>query len=255
MSFVRVTELLNAASKSTITATTDSCIYAWNMLEAAWECVAPEATASPTFAEKSSYSWNDYATYALITAGLLAAATLRYAYIKSRPAPPHAALVPLPAPAALAPAKKKVAPEKTFAERFEAVGYDDEKIPNIFLCSIMQTPMTDPVVAVDGHLYEREVIEQYLTAKEKQMAYKGDKHIAIVSPMDNKTEIDRSLIPVNAIKSDISTLIEGLERPYYGYVRTLFAASINSEKENAKENKVYTSEKQLSDIVNLIKKY
>ena len=42
----------------------------------------------------------------------------------------------------------------------------DSSIPNAFLCSITHELMTDPVIASDGHTYERSAIQRWFRTKE-----------------------------------------------------------------------------------------
>ena len=42
---------------------------------------------------------------------------------------------------------------------------DDESMPPEFRCPIMQMPMSKPVIAADGHSYEKKAIERWLLTK------------------------------------------------------------------------------------------
>jgi len=69
------------------------------------------------------------------------------------------------------------------------------KIPDKFLCSITQQIMSDPVVTVDGHVYEREAIEGWLENKN-------------TSPNTNLPLETKKLIPVHALKHMIREFLE-----------------------------------------------
>eukprot|EP01043_Picozoa_sp_COSAG02_P058352 COSAG02_NODE_7248_length_3097_cov_22.393596_1_plen_490_part_00 len=62
--------------------------------------------------------------------------------------------------------------------------------PDTFLCPISQEIMVDPVVATDGHSYERAEIEKWFTTGK-------------TSPMTNSETVSQSLIPNHALKSMI----------------------------------------------------
>ena len=38
---------------------------------------------------------------------------------------------------------------------------DEASIPNEFICPILQIPMVDPVITIDGHTFEKRAIEQW----------------------------------------------------------------------------------------------
>ena len=70
---------------------------------------------------------------------------------------------------------------------------DITDIPDMFLCPITQDVMHDPVIASDGHTYEREAIEKWL------------KNGRNVSPMTNAPMTSSVLLPNHNLKSAIST--------------------------------------------------
>ena len=63
--------------------------------------------------------------------------------------------------------------------------------PMEFLCPITHEPMVDPVIAADGHSYERAAIERWLRIKQK-------------SPRTNARLKNKTLIPNFALKTLIS---------------------------------------------------
>ncbi len=76
----------------------------------------------------------------------------------------------------------------------------DNKIPAKYLCSITGQIMIDPVIAADGHTYEREAIEQWLQAhntspktntklRHKELTDNHDKRSDILEFLDNHPEL------------------------------------------------------------------
>ena len=63
-----------------------------------------------------------------------------------------------------------------------------EGYPKAFLCPITQDIMQDPVVATDGHTYERDAIERWLRKKQ-------------TSPVTNLPLESAALLPNHAMKS------------------------------------------------------
>jgi len=80
-------------------------------------------------------------------------------------------------------------------EKFDA---DQVEIPNDIVCSITQEIMVDPVVAVDGHSYERKAIEQWF-AKNK------------TSPKTNEPLTHTDLIPNHNLRARIMDFIESFK--------------------------------------------
>ena len=71
---------------------------------------------------------------------------------------------------------------------------DDADVPDAFLCPITYEIMKDPVVAADGHSYERKAIEQWLEKKSR-------------SPMTGKPLASKVLTSNHILKSMIEDLI------------------------------------------------
>lgn len=67
--------------------------------------------------------------------------------------------------------------------------------PRVFLCSITCELMQHPVVAMDGHTYERVAIERWLLRRDR-------------SPMTGETLTSKQLIPNHAIRSMIIECVE-----------------------------------------------
>jgi tetratricopeptide (TPR) repeat protein len=67
------------------------------------------------------------------------------------------------------------------------------KIPDEFYCPIYQTIMEDPVVAQDGHSYERSAIEEWLSTKD-------------TSPMTNLPLSDKTVRPNIVLRNSINDL-------------------------------------------------
>ena len=53
-------------------------------------------------------------------------------------------------------------PSKEFVERTLSIDADEVKVPSEFVCPITQEIMINPVIAVDGHTYERKSMEKWL---------------------------------------------------------------------------------------------
>ena len=70
---------------------------------------------------------------------------------------------------------------------------DDEKLPDEFLCPISQMVMTDPVIADDGHTYERSFILEWLRPGRMR------------SPITNLMLPSRTVRPNIALRSTISS--------------------------------------------------
>ena len=67
----------------------------------------------------------------------------------------------------------------------------DTEIPNNYLCPILQDIMTDPVITVDGHTFERKAIEEWFS--------RGN----CTNPLTGKALASKVLIPNIALKSVI----------------------------------------------------
>ena len=98
------------------------------------------------------------------------------------PAPPPARPAP-PPPARAAPARPAPPPPR------------DDDVPEEFLCPITFEMMTDPVIAADGHTYERRAIEAWFSR-------------ARTSPVTNEPLEHLHLIPAHTIRSLIQRRFE-----------------------------------------------
>lgn len=83
------------------------------------------------------------------------------------------------------------------ADRDEHDDFEAQEIPTEYLCSITQDIMLDPVLAADGHTYEREEIEKWL-------AKNG------TSPMTRQTLKIEELRPNRALQDAIKTFRKSL---------------------------------------------
>lgn len=72
-------------------------------------------------------------------------------------------------------------------------GFDKSSLPNEFLCPITCAPMTDPVVTVDGHTYERAAIAQWFGGGNR------------TSPKTGLALTSQTLVPNQALRSQIMT--------------------------------------------------
>lgn len=77
---------------------------------------------------------------------------------------------------------------------------DIDTVPNEFVCPITTEIIMDPVVAVDGHTYEREAIEKWFQGRD-------------TSPKTNEKLPSKILIPNRAIRSQIIDFIEHYQPP------------------------------------------
>jgi len=66
-----------------------------------------------------------------------------------------------------------------------------QEMPDEYLCPITQDVMEDPVIAMDGHTYERKAIEEWLLTRD-------------TSPMTNMTLPSKMLVPNLAVRSMIA---------------------------------------------------
>eukprot|EP01117_Protostelium_nocturnum_P016461 TRINITY_DN650_c0_g1_i13.p1 TRINITY_DN650_c0_g1~~TRINITY_DN650_c0_g1_i13.p1 ORF type:complete len:502 (-),score=228.09 TRINITY_DN650_c0_g1_i13:47-1552(-) len=71
-----------------------------------------------------------------------------------------------------------------------------KEIPDEFLCPITQEPMSNPVMASDGHTYERAAIEEWFGRRKR------------TSPMTGADLDDLKLVPNHTVKSMIQGFIE-----------------------------------------------
>lgn len=73
--------------------------------------------------------------------------------------------------------------------------------PEAFCCPITGEIMVDPMVASDGHTYERNAIENWLIEMNKN-----------TSPMTNEKLKSKELIPAHTLKSMIKEWIENNQK-------------------------------------------
>ncbi len=89
-------------------------------------------------------------------------------------------------------------PIPALIERLEALGVDpNDTAPSFFVCPITLGLITNPVVAEDGHSYERESIEQWLTSRHN-------------SPLTNKPIYSKRLIVNYNLRAQIVDFLEKL---------------------------------------------
>jgi len=98
----------------------------------------------------------------------------------------------------LQPARTKLAAMREAAEavrreRRTSLGLDELKTPDEFVCPITYEVMQDPVVASDGHTYERSAIEEVLALPEERRR----------SPL-TREPLQASLFPNRALKNRIA---------------------------------------------------
>ncbi|KAJ4462146.1 putative Protein arginine N-methyltransferase 6 [Paratrimastix pyriformis] len=89
-----------------------------------------------------------------------------------------------------------LAPRSRAPSAVDFLNMDPNNIPNEFFCPITMEMMRDPVIASDGHTYERAAIEEWLHSHE-------------TSPVTRKPMTARSLIPNIALRNTIETLAGG----------------------------------------------
>ena len=101
---------------------------------------------------------------------------------------------------------------------FEYVEVENElEIPENYLCPILQEPMKDPVVAADGHSYERTAIEQW---------FKGGSRI---SPMTGARLAHTTLIDNIRLKAVISDFIKKYPIEIQTHTDLLMAINLREE--------------------------
>lgn len=111
------------------------------------------------------------------------------------PTLPHWQAEPLP-PREL---KRPHEPEPLLGNKPEhllAKGFDRSSLPNEFFCPITHEVMTDPVVAQDGHTYERSAIARWLDQGQ------------LTSPKTGQRLVSKMLIPNHALRAQIMTADE-----------------------------------------------
>ena len=77
-----------------------------------------------------------------------------------------------------------------------AAGIDVDDLPEEFVCPITHQLMTDPVIAVDGHSYERSAIQKWLDLGNA------------TSPMTNERLERPDLVQNHALRSQIQRAVE-----------------------------------------------
>merc|ERR1712100_270684 len=79
-------------------------------------------------------------------------------------------------------------------EAFETMGTPPEGVPQDYLCPISLRLMSDPVIAADGHGYERAAIEEWFQHKQ-------------TSPKTNQPLPSKALIPNHTLKAAILSFL------------------------------------------------
>ena len=75
-----------------------------------------------------------------------------------------------------------------------------EKHPDSFVCPIFGTLMADPVMALDGHTYERSAIAEWFRTSD-------------ISPLTGLRVESKSLVPNHALRKAIDDYCQG-HRPH-----------------------------------------
>ncbi|KAG2443689.1 hypothetical protein HXX76_002037 [Chlamydomonas incerta] len=87
-----------------------------------------------------------------------------------------------------------------------------ESAPSLFICPITQEVMEDPVVAADGHTYERKLIEKWMQRAQASGSAAGPSSSAPRSPMTNQPLPNTVLVPILALRSAIREWQEQQQR-------------------------------------------
>lgn len=74
-------------------------------------------------------------------------------------------------------------------------------IPECFICPMSQTPMEDPVMTVDGCVYERAYIEHWIRHRQQQST-------VVTSPATNRELPSTRLVSLTALKKAIETYLD-----------------------------------------------
>mmetsp|Transcript_78558 Transcript_78558/g.253974 ORF Transcript_78558/g.253974 Transcript_78558/m.253974 type:complete len:483 (+) Transcript_78558:65-1513(+) len=82
------------------------------------------------------------------------------------------------------------------ARQFSCVGLNLIAIPDSFVCSITRSPMVDPVMTNDGHVYDREQIQRWI-------------HQRTTSPNTGLALSSRFLMPVILLKELVEAYLNG----------------------------------------------
>ncbi|CAE8695860.1 unnamed protein product, partial [Polarella glacialis] len=73
-------------------------------------------------------------------------------------------------------------------------------IPECFICPMSQTPMEDPVMTVDGNVYERSYIEQW-------MRHRLQQKLRVTSPATNQELPSHRLVSLSALQKAIEAYL------------------------------------------------
>lgn len=109
-----------------------------------------------------------------------------------RPSVTHAAMFARPAAVSQPSAQEEYYDE----EQLMAQGVE---IPNLFMCPISYEIMIDPVVATDGHTYERRAIQRWFEQQQEQ-------GVQLTSPKTGQILDSARLIPNHAVRAQIRDL-------------------------------------------------
>ena len=97
---------------------------------------------------------------------------------------------------------------------------EDTEIPDMYLCPILRELMTDPVVAADGHTYERRAIKRWIKNEG-------------TSPMTRARISDKSVIPNQALKQVIEAFVKAENDKYDQMLKHLQSEVAKLKVENA----------------------
>jgi len=103
---------------------------------------------------------------------------------------------PLPPPVIVCSHEREL-----YARYTEGVADNGCQLARTFFCPITHEPFRDPVVASDGHTYERAYIERHMHGLRRQ-------HIPVTSPMTNQPLASRCLYPANNTVAAMRACIE-----------------------------------------------
>jgi hypothetical protein len=139
--------------------------------------------------------------------------------------PPPFQLYPLADPFAAAAAPQSIERVRNEAERgnFNIMANQEPNPPNELVCPITQEIMFDPVVASDGHTYERNAIQRWLTKNN-------------TSPMTKQAINDKTLRTNWAIRSAIQRFLDrSLVKDMVGESVNMLMKRINDGKDEDKK--------------------
>lgn len=127
----------------------------------------------------------------------------------------------------------EIIPLNSLEEKLEIISYSSEKLPINLCCPISHSIMNDPVIAYDGHTYNRPEIEAWLRTNKR-------------SPIENTPLENITLIPNKDKKSETHEFVQMAQRKYYSVVKNVFFKSVIEQK---------SKEETIEKITNLVKGY